>query len=578
MKRIFTILSVGLLLVFAASVAATETDGAIDRYSIWMGAHYTDFSDYNKRIGEFKLFSDNVFPEFKLDYYSQRENSIFNVSGYYFDYENAEGRLHTVVGDGFKADVQYRSMTRQFGQDLMQNIEAREWLGTKPGGKILTHDLADSGADYNTHRQEITSKTEILLSRKNNVRMLVAHRFIREEGTQQSISSTHCFSCHLTSETMPVNKRTNQLSAGIEAEIDKYDVGYTFGYRKFDSHAPQQYAYFDNAEHPVLGTADAEFGSRLIFDGESVPVGVLPETEKISHRVKVKGDLGKGRMAGSFFYNTTENKNDNYLGTKLESQAYGGNLNYAVNLNKRTRLTAKFSGSRVKNDDPAIDLPLFREGRSGVQVNFDSTRYSVLDRKTIKGSAEVVNRFNRQTTFAFMAGYDYVLRYNHPEFDADLATKKFFGQFKVKYRQGLKYSVQAKYRFEKTADPFTSGMGLFERRGREELAIDLPGFPFRFYWEREDLRYQDITSLPTDRHEIDLKSTIRVGKNANVMLGFKGSMDKNNDLDSLDVENLSYQPHFNLTLTPGSKVALTAGYSYQFDKSRGPVTVALFDG
>ncbi|MCP4568915.1 MAG: hypothetical protein GY841_15175, partial [FCB group bacterium] len=412
----------------------------------------------------------------------------------------------------------------------------------------------------------------------NNVRMLVAHRFIREEGEKQSIANSHCFSCHLTSETMPVDRRTNQLSAGIEAEVNKYDVGYTFGYRKFKSHTSDQYAAYDNALHPTKGTAAAEFSSRLIFDGESMPVSVLPETEKLSHKMKIKGDLGRGRFAGAFFYNTTKNKNDNYTGIQLESKAYGGNLNYTTTFNKKTRLIAKFYGNRIKNDNVTIDLPVFREGRPGVTANFDSTRYSILDRKTIKGSGEIINRYNKKITFAVKAGYDYVLRYDYPEQEADYTTKKIFGQLKVKFREGMRYSVQATYRFEKISDPFTSGRGLFEARGRDILTRDLPGFAFIFYYEREDLRYQDISALPTDRHEFDIKSTVRAGRNANVMFGIKGSFDKNGDLDSLDVEHMSYQPNLNLTLTPDPRISLTAGYSYQYYKSRGPVTVALFDG
>ena len=73
-----------------------------------------------------------------------------------------------------------------------------------------------------------------------------------------------------------------------------------------------------------------------------------------------------------------------------------------------------------------------------------------------------------------------------------------------------------------------------------------------------------------------MKSTVRVGNKTNVMLGIKGSLDKNNDLDSLDVEHLSYQPHLSLTMTPDPKFSVATGYSYQYYKSRGPVTIALF--
>ena len=95
---------------------------------------------------------------------------------------------------------------------------------------------------------------------------------------------------------------------------------------------------------------------------------------------------------------------------------------------------------------------------------------------------------------------------------------------------------------------------------------------------REALRYQDITTQPTDRHEFEVKSTIRPSNKANLALGFKTVMDKNGDLDSLDVENMSFQPNLNFTLMPNIKWTMVTGYTFNYNKSRGPVTVALFDG
>ena len=582
MRQVSALICFGLLLFFVASLAVAQEGETVNRRTLWLGSHYTDFNDYNKKVGEYRLFSDDIFPEIKFSQFSINGSSLFKLEGHYFDYENADGNLTAIVGNRFKLESRYQSLTKQRGQDLLENMETREWLSTKPGGKIITHELTDPGADYSTHRQAITNRVNLLVSEKNNVRLIAAHRFIRESGEQQKIASNHCFSCHLSSSAAEVDKRTHQIEAGLEGRVNKYDVGYLFGYRKFKSQAPDAYAYFDKAQHPVNGSAATEFGSRLIFSDVTLPVGSLPETEKMSHKAKFKGDLGKGRFAAAITYSKAENKKVNYVGVRLKSEAYGGNLNYTMPLSLKARLIAKLSGNRIKNDDPFIDLPTWRDnltwGVSGPEKDFDYVRYSSLDRKEIDGSAEVVTRVNPKTTVSILAGYDYTLRYNYPEFEADYTTKKMIGQFKLKYREGLKYTLSGKYRFEKTSDPFTSGRGLFEARGREALQIPHPGFRFVFYYEREALRYQDITTVPTDYHEFEFQSTLRPSNKANIMLGFKTIYDKNGDLDSLDVKSLSVQPNLNVTLTPNENWSMAGGYTFNYSKSRGPVTIALFDG
>ena len=62
------------------------------------------------------------------------------------------------------------------------------------------------------------------------------------------------------------------------------------------------------------------------------------------------------------------------------------------------------------------------------------------------------------------------------------------------------------------------------------------------------------------------------------MFGVNGQYDKNADLDSLDVKHFMLVPNFNLNIMPDEKTMFTAGYTYNFSKSRGPVAVALFDG
>ena len=584
--RHLTINAVCVLFTFIIiTVAAGAQDSEpVQNYSVWVGSHYTSLSDYAKKIGEYNLGNDEFLPEFKGIYQYRDADKLIMVNGHYFDHKNIDGTVTGIFGDRVRGEVYYRSMIRQEGQDLLENMAAREKTAAGgAGGKILTHEIQDFGADYNTHRYEAGADVNILLSRKNNIRMMVAHRSIFKKGEEQKVASNHCFSCHLTSRTMDVDRQTHQFQTGIQADISDFTVGYQFGFRYFDSKAEDVTMYYDNAQHPVSGANEEEFASRLNFEDTTLAYGTYPETEKMSHKLRFKGDIGKGRFSSSIGYSKAKNK-----GTELEADAWTGAANYTMPLSKRTRLIAKVAGTRLTADDPFIDLAEYREGRDGTNTdaaitNFDFVRYSSLDRADARVSAEVISRVSPRATLSVLAGYNHIDRYDYPTIDEHYKTNKFYGQAKLRYRKGLRYSNMIKYRFEKTSDPFRSFRGLFEQAGRNVLEPDVtPGGTFGgylfSYYLREDLRYQNITTQPTDAHIFEFSSTYRPTMKTNIMFGIKGQYDKNGDLDSLDVKHLSLRPHATVTLNPNPKWSVLTGYTFGYYKSRGPITVALFDG
>jgi len=568
MRKSTTCIILSLLLILSVSLAFGQQGETEKKYSIWFGGHYTDFSDYSKKVGEYNIGDNEFMPEFKFNYYSRGNGQVFSLNGHFYDEKNANADLTTIVGDRFNIGVRYRSFVHQRGQDLLANLETRE----AGGGKILTHEILDPGADYYVHRKEIQSDMSILISRKHNIKLIAAHRTVLRTGTEQKIASNHCFSCHVTSHSATIDKITHQIIAGLQGDIGSNTVGYDFGYRSFESKAAGVGAYYDQAVHPVFGTSGAEFSSRLNYSDELLPFGTYPKTEKMSHKFRLKGDMVKGKYAGSLLYSETENKH-----TDLSSHAWVGAFNYAMPLSPRSRVIARFTGKKLRADDPFIDLPTFREGRSGPKVDFDFTRMSSLDRSDILGTLEFVSKLNQKMKVSVLVGYNHIDRYDYPEPDG-LKTKRLIGQAKLNYRKGLRYSSSVKYRFEKTTDPFVSGRGLFESRGRDVLEQLAVGFPFIFYFQREELRYQAITTEPTQEHIFEWSSNWRPDNKVNLTIGLKGKYDKNGDLDSLDVNHFSLQPNMAVNLTPNPKWVMSAGGSYSYFKSRGPVTVALFDG
>ena len=582
-NRIFR--QVILLLLMAGIVIADDTESGTTDFSFWLGSHYTDFEDNPDKVGEYNLGKkEDLLPEFKLNMISRSNGKLIYLDGHYYDNENVNGKLKGMFGNRFNFEVQYRSLTKQQGQDLLENVQAQEWVGLdtvtidgsltfidKAGGKMLTHEITDPGADYNYNRHELMTKFSLLLSKKNNLKIVAAHRSILKKGTEQMITSNHCYSCHLTSKTIDVDKQTHQIEAGLEADIKNYSVGYTLGYRTFESKIDAPMVEYDNAEHPVTGGASGEFGPRLIYEDTTVAYGVYPETEKMSHKVRIKGKLGKGRLASSFMISKTKNK-----GTDLTSDAVAGAINYTVPLSPKTRLIAKASVSKMKADDPFIDLPDFREGLTP-SFDFDFTRYSSIDRMDGKFSAEVISRLNNRWTLSVLGEYRRIDRDDYPIYNDGWTTSKMIGQAKMRYRKGLKYTSSFKYRFEKTSDPYTSGKGLFEDVGRDNLS-PLDGATFIFYFQREDLRYQNITTEPTDYHQFDWNLNWQSSSEVSFSLAAKVTYDKNSDLDSLDVEHFTALPGIAINFMPDPRTVFSSGYTYGYYKSRGPVTVALFDG
>ncbi|MDF1544124.1 MAG: GSU2204 family CXXCH-containing (seleno)protein [bacterium] len=569
-----TAVLIALLLIPALVIAE---DGAAKQrdLSIWLGGHTTEFTDYSKKVGEYDKGEDEVMPEFMLNYFMKNGNRMMSLNGHFYDDENIDARYKLTIGNKFKAKIDFGSLVAQKGRDILENI------GAKKGPKMLSHELLDEDADYKTKRTDIEGDYQLLLSKTNNIRLLAAHRSTIETGHEQKISTGHCANCHLVARDLEIDRQTHTVEAGIAGEAGKFDLAYLFGFRTFKSDADDAMNHYDLARHPTKTDANGdyvvsagEFGPRLVYDDSTLPYGVYPETEKMSHKLKVKGDVGKGRFAGAISISQAKNKK-----TNLTTDVVSGAANYAVLLNPKTRLITKLNMSQVQADDAVIDLPTFREGTSaGPQIDFDYTFYSSLDRMKAGLTAEVIRKVNPKLTASLKAGYSMVDRDDYPVVEDGTKTSQLFGQLKLRYRKGLKYSSNIKYRFESISDPFVSARGLFEARARDDMTYTIPGFPFYFYHEREAYRYQDIITLPTQSHDIEWSSNWRPNSKVGINLGLKAGFDKNSDLDSLDVKQSSLQPSLSINYSPTSKISLTTGVSYTQYDSRGPVTVALFDG
>jgi hypothetical protein len=240
-------------------------------------------------------------------------------------------------------------------------------------------------------------------------------------------------------------------------------------------------------------------------------------------------------------------------------------------------LRAQARGSERDTDEYFVDLLDWRAGAGGGGQDFDYTRYSTFTGRRGSGEVELNYRVNRRTRLAGLLGYEAEQREDYPSFGASQTTNRYIGQVKVRHRASAQVNAQATYRLELTDEPFANIAGLLEEEGRYVLEQN-PVTNLAYYYQREALRTGDITTEPTQGHYLKLGVNLRPSAKFSANIAVKLSLEKNDDLDSLEYERTMYHPTVSATLTPRPEWSFFGSFSYQLDESNGPVAVALMDG
>ncbi len=579
-RYVCAVVAVGLLLGITASTGQAEP--LFNQWTLSAGGHYTGLNDYTRKVGEYNLGLEEGMGEFGLAYLLATDRGLLvDIDGNFYDRRNILGHAKYRRGTTMAIDVDFRSMTFREGQDLLTNIEAREEINGNPGGKMMGHEVLDPGADYNTHRREVLTRIKHAITRSGDIRFLAQHRSLWREGTTQMTSTSHCITCHVESETCTRDEQSHQIEGGFEADVSEMmTVGAEVGYRRYESKSNAINREYDIAGFPPAANPgrDVEFPSRLLFSDTVLPVFVLPETEKLSGKVNVRGRFSQATsLSASLGYNTTENINQD-----LTASSWFGHANLATRLSRKTRLIARFTGRRVENDDPFIDIRTFREGRPGPQPSFDFTRYSTLDRRDGRGEVEVIHRLSREATIDVTGGVRVLDWSSFPDTLEGGTATTVFGEGKLRYRPSRRFTGSIRYRAAATDEPFTTSRGILEPRLKETLVRNFEDgetvHRFLYYYEREQFRTVGATTEPTLAQEVELSASIRPSPRLNLTLSLLAEFDVNNDIDTFDVERTSLRPHLNVNFLPTERVAFSGGWTLNQMTSQGPIAVALFDG
>lgn len=563
--KCFFLLAAITIVTLSSSLSFSQDEPTFSKWSLWLGGHYTGLEDYYKKTAEFDRGEEEAMPEASLSYLGYKGDRSLNLFAHYYDPKRMRLDLSGRSKDLFSGKVSYHSFFRQRQTDLLENLMAREAVNqqNKAGGKMFTyeHEVPPSQTDFGYTRHELKTDFEVKVPGSAELVLRAFHRSILEDGEDQKVVSTHCSSCHMESKSVEVDRRTHTVSAGAEANAGPVFLSYLGSYRTFKSEAPQPEAYYDSAQHPVSGEPKV-FPGMVFFHDSVVAFGQISDNEKMAHTLKAKTQVGKGEILGSFTHTQAKNKS-----AGIEVNGNGGTLKYVFSPNRKARFIAQASLARIENDEVEVDVPAWLGGDPD---QFDYIRYSNLTRTVARGSARFTYQPDRKYRVFVSAGYEGTQRDDYPYYEAKERTTKIKASVGGKYRPSSKFWGRIKYSFENTKNPAPYNP-LFERSAKDQEAN-------YYYYEREDLRYGDVTNRPTNQHDADMAFNFRPDLKVSLSMGLKASLQTNDENTNLDYERMMIKPQLSATLSPDPRWELFGNVSYNRDKSTGLITVAMMDG
>ncbi len=349
------------------------------------------------------------------------------------------------------------------------------------------------------------------------------------------------------------------------------NIMYQFMVSEFENFVDAPRNYYDNAEHPVKGDTDEEFGSRTIYEDQELAYARTPDTKKTAHTLKFSGDVTtSSTLVGKISLVNLENKLEN-----LEMDTQYGALRWLYHPDKKWRIRATVSREKIDNDEIYLDFPGWRDGRTGGGQNFDFTRYSAYNRDLTTAQIHTDFEMSKCSTLQF----DYRFRSIDREYleiaqnssETESVENRFSAAWLMK---SDKIRSRISLEYEMTDYPFANKHAMCEPAQANEPA--LPDNSFYYYFQRE--RLADASNQPSG--SLKLKATVSVFSTPKFSINFQGSYqdDENDELNSYTWERDMLISGVNLFMTPCSKSAISLGYNYLNIESNAVFCVPVMDG
>ncbi len=582
-KKIFAPIIIGLLLVSALSfyVWAEEGDKTDYKLELGIGYHFTDWDDYEGKVGEYNVLDQEATgPDMNISGSAQNKDLDLDFSGRYQNDNDYDARVSGDYQRIFLQDFSYSSFEHWLDHDDLDNVCGRT------GGVVVNHEDFDAGKDYIIRYSEEKSDTTLNLPFSPGTNVYFNYHRQKREGHRQAMTISHCGTCHVTSHAREVNEETEDINTGISKKFGWLTLVYDYFHREFDERGDTPINYYDDPTNPDGKTGDV-FDDRISYGDEALPYDQVPSMEKDAHMVKILAKLpGHSSFYASYVFSNIEN-NDEDLETDTDTVSARLTNNFFPGLN----LSGKFKYLTIDNDDVFVDVnePVSVAGPNegytwdehNPALNYNSfdpdfIRQSTMSRDVMSFGIDARYQLLKKTSLHLGYEWEEIDRDNFVlEDDGDTETTTNAVRVGMMTRPHRSVKLRLRYKLEDTDNPFKNIEGAYEGTIYDTAGGAFDGLQ---YYERYDQRLADVSNQPTLAHEITGDMTWSALANLSLTAGYRYTDEENDEINLSDWEQNSHMPSISLAYMPLTKLSFNFSYIYDWTETEALAAIPVFDG
>lgn len=585
-----TFASVLLLLVLPLMPAAAqeddpdtmteESDRAVEagetEVTVEVGYWDADTEDNPALAAEYE--PDDGGPSLGLLIRSSQPWGHFFLDAEYFEEDDQDATLSFDVHRMIRSTTEWTKLPHRLIHDPLSTFAA-----VTNHGRIVQHTDLDPDAVYGISYELLEHRTELQLPSLPGLTFAAGVRNQERHGTEQSVTISHCSTCHLVSQSRPIDEQDTGLTLEAKYAGDWGAVRGSVTQRELIQDPNFLTLLYDPELQPELRLP--LFENRVSFDDDEgpLPVQLRPDIDKeVAQLDLLLSDVGGFALTAGGVWQETENQ---YTNLAMDYDGYVATafrpLGTAWDVRWRGRSYAIENDPVFVDVDEQVAVAGPQVGRTWTEVYqypVDFLRLSAANRDVLESRLDVGWDLGSREAGRLVFSWDHEqVDREHFEVapDETETTENVLGvAWRARPARGWK--VDARYRHGEVDNPFLA----LNSQYSTNFGVPAPN-PFHpdadQYFVFQDARIGDGTAMPESWDEARLGITRTFSKSM-LTASYRWWEGDNDSGDLTDWEKTNQSATITLWTAPAERWDWFVGYAWYDTEIGAPVSIPIFDG
>ncbi|MGC8916379.1 MAG: GSU2204 family CXXCH-containing (seleno)protein [Thermoanaerobaculum sp.] len=563
------------LLLFASIVPAVVWAQLTG--SVQLGGHGAQEKDNPARASEYATTQSGPDSAVSLQYTGQ--GFYLGLDSLALSSERQDHALTIELGRLVRSHTTFSKLPHRLVHDSLANL-----AGAIADVKIVYATDMDPRARYGIRYDQFANHTDIQIPGASWLTISTDFREQWRQGHVQALSTSHCYSCHIVSQSRALDHHTKDAGLSATVTLGNWSVKASASTRDAREREGAPLRLYERAQHPALRTP--LFDDRVTYDERNgpLPFNWYPTQEKDTYKLTV-ANVNFGGF--SFLLSgTTSELTNTHTGNKVDYD--GVSLTLARKLSPKARLAVYLRTYSFESTDYFYDSPepaavagpyAGKTYRQRYGFDPDYLRQSALDRDVTEGIVRLTYRLGKLTTLTGQYQARQVDRANYQVAPDETTTLEQKVKLNLATRPVTGLHLQAFLTYADISHPFMALNAACNPDPLQTTPAPSPLAPGSVqYYQIHDARVADLTASPSRFWEARASASYQLGgaSMANLSVSFWDG--DNDDLDLTNWSKTVQAVTASVTWQPSEAIQTHAGASYGKRETETFVCIPLMDG